>query len=483
MKKLAVALVMTAILAPRPGRGDPPAAPPQPSDDLERAYLRAGDDPRVRSVCAGEPGLPSIALERYRLPNGLDVVLSPGGSESRVAVRVTYAVGTRDAPAGRSELAHLVEHLSYGPTRRIPENLLEAEEALGAATVWGTTGLRETAFGVEVPPEALERALWIESERMAGALDEVGEAALARERRILAREWVRTRHVSGFEATQAISAASVAAGRPPHAPAEEDSSGSLAEVRGFARRWYVPANARLTVVGRFSPPLARAWVARYFGPIAPGVAPVRAADPATAPLDAPLVTQARRSHPGLLEQVAVAWPAPSPDEPGGVEMDLLGHCLAAADFSDPLNRAGLLPEVRVVTLRPENGRLLMHSPPDFPALLLLFVDVPSDRTTEAALGGLDGALAGYRDDLGRAGCDGGVVRDYARRLVAAAGNLAERAARVSRWPDPDDPGAFRRHIERARAFGLGGLDTLVRRWFAADRRFVAHVARAPDATR
>jgi hypothetical protein len=57
-----------------------------------------------------------------------------------------------------------------------------------------------------------------------------------------------------------------------------------------------------------------------------------------------------------------------------------------------------------------------------------------------------------------------------------------RASRIARWPDPDDPGAFRRHLERARAAGRGGLGALARRWFSADRRIVVHVAARLDAS-
>lgn len=67
-------------------------------------------------------GLP-FSTQRYRLDNGLEVMLQPDHTAPVVAVNLTCHVGSKDDPPGRAGLAHLVEHLMFDPTPRIPEGL------------------------------------------------------------------------------------------------------------------------------------------------------------------------------------------------------------------------------------------------------------------------------------------------------------------------------------------------------------------------
>ncbi len=119
---------MVALLAALPAKGDPAPStlPAVAVDPLDVAYREARADPRVPPEHERPPvetALPRIALEAYRLPNGLDVALSPGGSDRFVHLRVTYRVGSRDAPPERRELAHLVEHLASQRTRHAPDGV------------------------------------------------------------------------------------------------------------------------------------------------------------------------------------------------------------------------------------------------------------------------------------------------------------------------------------------------------------------------
>lgn len=54
-----------------------------------------------------------IKFDTFTLPNGLDVIVVPDATQSQVLVSMTYRVGARNEPAGRSGFAHLFEHLMF----------------------------------------------------------------------------------------------------------------------------------------------------------------------------------------------------------------------------------------------------------------------------------------------------------------------------------------------------------------------------------
>src|SRR4051794_39147346 len=65
---------------------------------------------------AAEPKAPELAIDAYRLPNGLKVVLHHDPAVPRVTVCVAYHVGSKDERAGRTGFAHFFEHMMFRGT-------------------------------------------------------------------------------------------------------------------------------------------------------------------------------------------------------------------------------------------------------------------------------------------------------------------------------------------------------------------------------
>jgi hypothetical protein len=106
-------------------------------------------------------------VERFRLENGLRVVLAPDRSVPVVAVTVSYDVGMRNEPQGRTGFAHLFEHLMFQGSANVPK--MEHARLVQAAggTFNGSTHQDYTNYYEALPSEALERALFLEADRMA----------------------------------------------------------------------------------------------------------------------------------------------------------------------------------------------------------------------------------------------------------------------------------------------------------------------------
>ncbi len=106
-------------------------------------------------------------VERFRLDNGLRVVLAPDRSVPVVAVSVFYDVGMRNEPEGRTGFAHLFEHLMFQGSANVPK--MEHARLVQAAggTFNGSTHQDYTNYYQALPAEALERALFLEADRMA----------------------------------------------------------------------------------------------------------------------------------------------------------------------------------------------------------------------------------------------------------------------------------------------------------------------------
>lgn len=230
-----------------------------------------------------------IPYERFTLPNGLTVLLSPDHATPTVAVDVWYHVGSKNEQVGRTGFAHLFEHVMFTGSGHVPYGLHDRyTEGVGGGNNGSTTNDRTNYFDI-VPSNYLEHALWLESDRMGWLLDALDTAKLNAQRDIVKNERRQSYDNRPYgRANEIISAAMYPAGHPYHWPVigsmTDLSAASVEDVKNFFRLYYAPNNATLAIVGDFDPARAKALVAKYFTavprgrPIArPKAGPVRMA--------------------------------------------------------------------------------------------------------------------------------------------------------------------------------------------------------------
>lgn len=211
----------------------------------------------------------------FTLDNGLTVIVHTNHQAPIVAVNIWYRVGAKDEPQGKSGLAHLFEHLMFGGSKNLPGSYVEGMLKAGALDVNGSTNHDRTNYYQTVPTEALDFALFAESDRMGHFLETLDQDLLDRQRRVVInekdeREGAPYGRMFGRQ---------LRACYPAEHPYAHTVLGEIEHLHGVtledARAWfstyYTPSNAVLTLAGDIDEDTARAKVAQFFGHIPAGV--------------------------------------------------------------------------------------------------------------------------------------------------------------------------------------------------------------------
>ena len=286
--------------------------------------------PAVSRAAAPKP--PDLPIEAYRLPNGLKVVLSRDPTVPRVVVSVAFHVGSKDERAGRTGFAHFFEHMMFRGTKNVPNYDIPLQEA-GAQTN-AFTSEDMTVYFETVPENYLQRALYMEAERLAFL-----PSALDREKFATEREVVKNERRQSIEnvpyglASETLQAKVFPDGHPYSwsviGSMKDLDASTTEDLKRFFGEFYHPGNATLCLVGDFDPEPTKKWIAEYFGPLAAGPAR-KAIEPPAAPAVALRVEQADDVQ---LPRVYWAWPTVADDHPDAPALDLLADVLAGGDAS------------------------------------------------------------------------------------------------------------------------------------------------------
>lgn len=276
-----------------------------------------GKEPVAEATAAAVAPLPDlidqvqIPHERFQLENGLTVIVHEDRKAPIVGVAVWYNVGSKDEPQGKTGFAHLFEHLMFNGSENAQGDYFQYLQEMGATDYNGTTNFDRTNYFQTVPRGALERALWLESDRMGYLLGAVTQEKLDNQRGVVQNEKRQGDNQPGGLVFYEILQTMFPQGHPyRHSPigsmADLDSA-SMDDVKGWFIDNYGPNNATLVLAGDISPSEARPLVEKYFGAIARGPVNVPAA------ADIPELTENVRKV--MKDQVAATnisryWSAP-----------------------------------------------------------------------------------------------------------------------------------------------------------------------------
>jgi zinc protease len=270
----------------------------------------------------------NITFTKHTLANGLDVLLHEDRACPIVAVNIWYHVGSKNEQIGHTGFAHLFEHLMFEGSQHYDRGYFHPLQGAGAA-LNGSTNADRTNYWEVVPSNALELALWMESDRMGFLLPALTEAKFSNQRDVVLNE----RRQNYENRPYGLAAmAMLAALYPPEHPYHWTTIGEIAdlqavrldEVHAFFRRYYHPANASIALAGDIDERTALRMVEDYFGPIDAGepVDPVRA--------DAALSGEVRIRLEDRVElpRLYIAWLSPAMFAAGDADLDLATDLLA-----------------------------------------------------------------------------------------------------------------------------------------------------------
>jgi zinc protease len=281
-------------------------------------------------------GDPTLDFEKYRLPNGLDVILLEDHRLPLVAVNIWYHVGPANERPGLTGFAHLFEHMMFEGSRHVGvKEHIRRLEAAGATEINGTTDFDRTNYFETVPSDQLELALWLESDRMGFLLDKLDAKNLENQRDVVRNERRQSVESMPYGLVQEeLFHRLFPRQHPYHASVigshADIEAARLEDVREFFRLYYAPNNASLAIVGDIDPDKARALVGKYFGSI-PSGPPVPRIDVVT-----PAIASPRRATvPDQVELpgVFMAWLTDPIFKAGDAECDLIGRILGSRKSS------------------------------------------------------------------------------------------------------------------------------------------------------
>lgn len=216
-----------------------------------------------------------IPYSKYRLANGLTVIVHEDTSDPLVHVDVTYHVGSAREEPQRSGFAHFFEHMMFQGSAHVgdDEHFKIVTETGGRMN--GTTNSDRTNYFETVPSNNLETMLWLEADRMGFLLGAVTQEKFEIQRATVKNERgqnVENRPYGRFN--EVNSAALYPAGHPYSWPVigypQDLDAATLEDLKNFFLRWYGPNNATLTIGGNLDKDATLALVQKYFGSIPPG---------------------------------------------------------------------------------------------------------------------------------------------------------------------------------------------------------------------
>jgi zinc protease len=291
----------------------------------------------------------NIPFTKYTLENGLDVLIHEDHSLPIVAVNVWYHVGSKNEVPGRTGFAHLFEHLMFEGSQHYDRGYFHPLQEAGAA-LNGSTNADRTNYWEVVPTNALDLALWMESDRMGYLLPALTDAKFANQREVVLNERRQNYENRPYGlAGMAIVAALYPADHPYHwltiGGADDIRAARIDDVKAFFQRYYHPANASLTLAGDVETEMGILLADEYFSEIPAGQKPARLAigPPPPPGDDVKLVLEDRVELPRLY----MAWHSPALFADDDAELDLVAEVLSSGKTSR-LYRA-LVYEQRIAT--------------------------------------------------------------------------------------------------------------------------------------
>lgn len=273
----------------------------------------------------------NIPYEKITLANGLDVILHEDHSDPIVAYAIQFHVGSGRESEGRTGFAHLFEHFMFSRSENVALGQFdEIIQDAGGMSNAGTGNDATTYFEV-VSKNALEKVLWLESDRLGFLTNAINKKALNIQQNVVQNEKRQYEDNAPYGFTEWTLAKNL---YPKGHPYSWTVIGEMADLlnatvedaKVFHDKFYVPNNATMVLSGDFDPVVAKQLIEKYFGEIKKG-ADIK--DPEPLPI---VLTGTRRlvheDNFARAGQLTIAWPTVEQYHPDSYALDYLAQLLS-----------------------------------------------------------------------------------------------------------------------------------------------------------
>jgi len=413
----------------------------------------------------------NVPYNMFTLKNGLTVILHEDHSVPVASVNVWYKVGSADETPGRTGFAHLFEHLMFEGSGHVKEgdfdNFLEAAGGSNNAS----TSNDVTDYYIDVPSNAIDLALFLESDRLAYLLDVVTPAMVDGQRDVVKNERRQSYENAPYGMAEVrIPEILYPKNHPYHWPVvgymEDLTAASAEDVKDFFRRFYTPSNAVVAIAGDFNSAELRKRIEYWFADVKPG--------PAAPPIEVPPVEITKVIKESMTDQVQLprlylTWLTPRELSPGDAELDVVANVLAGGKTSRLYKR--LVYDMQVA----QNVSAAQDSNQLGSQFRITVTPKPSADAPELALDKLkaiiDEELQKLKDtpptDREMQRVMNGLESSFYSQMERVNGQARQLNSYFAKTGNPD---YFNEDLARYRALSANDISAAARRWLPADKR-------------
>jgi zinc protease len=420
-------------------------------------------------LAAQTPAPLQVSYQQFRLANGLNVILHRDASIPVVAVNMWYYVGSANEKPGRTGFAHLFEHLMFEGSKHVPEGQFDILLEGAGGDNNGSTSNDRTNYVIDVPSNALELALYLESDRMGYLLDTMTPQRVDGQRDV-----VKNERRQSYE-NRPYGMASIELDKmlwPPTHPyswptigyMEDLTAASHSDVVEFFKKYYAPNNASLVIAGDIDFDRTRALVEKWFGEIPRGTAVEPVAPPAAILTGVQKKTLTDKVS---LPRLYLAWLTPRFYAPGDSALDMTSSVLTGGKNSRLYKR--LVYDMQIaqdVSAFQQSGAL--------GSSFLIIATARSGHTAAELQKVID-------EELDRLRREGPTEREVQRAINQMEASFYERMERIGSFGGKADqlnaytfagggPDYFAEDLARYTSLTPADIQSAASQWLPADRR-------------
>jgi len=273
----------------------------------------------------------TVNYEKYVMPNGLQVILHTDHSDPVISYTIMYHVGSSREVPGKTGFAHLFEHLLFGGSENVaPGTFDKILEGVGGSNN-GFTSRDVTTYFESFPKNALEKVLWLESDRMGFFINSVTQRSLAIQQNVVQNEKRQGEDNSPYGFTDYVISKNLYPAGHPYSwevigEMEDLKGATLNDVKSYYDNFYGPNNATLVLAGDFNPDSVKVLINKYFGEIkSHGEVAKRTAMPATLDKTVKLFHEDNFAN---VPEINMVWPATAAYTKDAYALDFLAKILA-----------------------------------------------------------------------------------------------------------------------------------------------------------
>jgi zinc protease len=272
-----------------------------------------------------------VDYEKYQLDNGLQIVLHKDVSDPIVSVAILYHVGSSREKPGKTGFAHFFEHMLFQNSENVGKGVFFKKiDDLGGSFNGGTWN-DGTVYYEVVPKDALEKILWMESDRMGFLINTVTQGALDREKDIVINEKRQRVDNQAYGHADFVIDQNLYPASHPYSwqvigSMDDLRSATLQDVKEFYDKYYCVNNATMVIAGDFDAAQVKAMIQKYFGEFTP-----RTKAETMKPMPAVLTETKKLYHEdnfARLPELTIVIPTVETYNPDSYALDVLADLLA-----------------------------------------------------------------------------------------------------------------------------------------------------------